>query len=336
MGRTTPRWEPPAETLAHFPDVSGNTVNGLGEVERRAPSPFFWHDPSVQTHGDLQKYVVSRFYDSAEVAEAFSRDPETLQLRPRGPDPIPVAAKRVERSAAEWTEAVKAFALANEADLVGIARMDPLWAFEGFEVAEEWLILLGFAHDYDEISQAPAVPGRLNAGVEVGRQYTRAARSANSLRNFIREQGWPSESFPGPRADALLMIPAAIAAGLGELGKHGSMINRTHGASFRLAAVSTDMPLLADEPDVFGADDFCHNCRLCTDACPPDAIAEQKQLVRGDEKWFVDFDRCIPYFAETKGCAICIARCPWSRPGVADNLLVKMAARRERHAAAGS
>jgi Pyruvate/2-oxoacid:ferredoxin oxidoreductase delta subunit len=192
--------------------------------------------------------------------------------------------------------------------------------------------VLGFAHDYDEISQAPAVPGRLNAGIEVGRQYTRAARSANSLRNFIREQGWPAESFPGPRADALLMIPAAIAAGLGELGKHGSIINRTHGASFRLAAVSTDLPLLADEPDVFGADDFCHNCRICTDACPPEAIAEQKQLVRGDEKWYVDFDRCIPYFAETKGCAICIARCPWSRPGIADNLLVKMARRRERRA----
>ena len=67
-----------------------------------------------------------------------------------------------------------------------------------------------------------------------------------------------------------------------------------------------------------------------------DAISEQKQLVRGEEKWYVDFDRCIPYFAETKGCAICIARCPWSRPGVADNLLVKMAARRERRAGASS
>jgi epoxyqueuosine reductase len=336
MGRNTPRWEPPAETLSHFPAVSGNTVNGLGEGDRRPPSRFFWHDASLQTHGELQKYVVSRFYDSPAVTEAFSRDPETLELRPRGPDPIPVAAERGERSPAEWTKAVKAFALAHEADLVGIARLDPLWVFEGFEVAEEWLIVLGFAHDYDEISQAPAVPGRLNAGIEVGRQYTRAARSANSLRNFIREQGWPSESFPGPRADALLMIPAAIAAGLGELGKHGSIINRTHGASFRLSAVSTDLPLLADEPDVFGADDFCHNCRLCTDACPPEAIAEQKQLVRGDEKWYVDFDRCIPYFAETKGCAICIARCPWSRPGIADNLLEKMAQRRERRAATHS
>ncbi len=196
--------------------------------------------------------------------------------------------------------------------------------------------MLGFAHDYDEIALAPAVPGRLNAACEVGRQYTRAARSTNTLRNFLRSQGWESESFPGPRADALLMIPAAIAAGLGELGKHGSVINRTHGASFRLAAVSTNLPLVADKPDVFGADDFCHNCKICTDACPPEAIADQKQLVRGDEKWYVDFDRCIPYFAETKGCAICVARCPWSRPGIADNLLVKMAKRRERRTAAGS
>jgi epoxyqueuosine reductase len=336
MGRSRDRWEPPAEVLSHFPAVSGNTVNGLGEGERRPPSPFFWHDPSLQTHGELQAYVASRFYDSPEVTEAFSRDPETLQLRPRGPDPIPVAAERIERSPADWTQGVKSFALANEADLVGIARLDPLWVFEGFEVVEEWLILLGFAHDYDEIAQAPAVPGRLNAALEVGRQYTRAARSANSLRNYIREQGWPAESYPGPRADALLMIPAAIAAGFGELGKHGSIINRTYGASFRLAAVSTDMPLLADEPDVFGADDFCRNCRICADNCPPDAIAEQKQLVRGEEKWYVDFDRCIPYFAETKGCAICVARCPWSRPGIADNLLVKMARRRERLAAPGS
>ena len=333
MPRTKEPWEPPAEILEYFPEISGNTVNGVGEEERRQPSPFFWHEQSLQTHGELQAYVVSQFYDPPEVAAAFNRDPVTLQLLPRGPDPIPVAAERVERSAAEWTETLKAFALANEADLVGIARLDPLWVFDGFEIREEWLVVLGFAHDYDEISQAPAVPGRLNAGLEVGRQYTRAARSANTLRNFIREQGWPAESFPGPRADALLMIPAAIEAGLGELGKHGSIINRTHGASFRLSAVSTDMPLIADAPDVFGADDFCQNCRICTDACPPDAIAEQKQLVRGDEKWYVDFDRCIPYFAETKGCAICIARCPWSRPGVADNLVEKLARRRDRRAA---
>jgi epoxyqueuosine reductase len=83
------------------------------------------------------------------------------------------------------------------------------------------------------------------------------------------------------------------------------------------------------QPDEFGSDDFCTRCRVCTDACPPGAITETKQWVRGVERWYVDFDKCIPYFADNAGCAICIAVCPWARPGVADNLLVKMARRRD-------
>ncbi len=50
--------------------------------------------------------------------------------------------------------------------------------------------------------------------------------------------------------------------------------------------------------------------------------------MRGVEKWYVDFDKCIPYFDETLGCSICIAVCPWSRPGIAEGLVVKMARRR--------
>lgn len=97
--------------------------------------------------------------------------------------------------------------------------------------------------------------------------------------------------------------------------------------------ILTNLPLVAYEPDVFGADDFCTNCRVCSDACPPEAIPEEKRWVRGTEKWYVDFDRCLPFFNETKGCGICIAVCPWSRPGVADTLVKKMARRRAKRAA---
>jgi epoxyqueuosine reductase QueG len=72
------------------------------------------------------------------------------------------------------------------------------------------------------------------------------------------------------------------------------------------------------------------NCKVCTAACPPDAISDDKQLVRGERKWFVDFDRCMPYFAATHGCGICIAVCPWSRPGTAPRLIEKMTRRRSR------
>jgi epoxyqueuosine reductase QueG len=169
--------------------------------------------------------------------------------------------------------------------------------------------------------------------LEIGEQYTRAAAAASKIRNFIRSKGYDAEAFEGPRGGALLMIPAAIAGGLGELGKHHSMIHRKFGSNFRLSAVATDMPLVADMPDNFGADDFCTSCQICTNECPPAAITDAKQMVRGVEKWYVDFEKCMPYFAETRSCGICIAVCPWSRPGIADRLVMKWAKRRERSAA---
>ena len=191
------------------------------------------------------------------------------------------------------------------------------------------VIALGFPHNYDNLKQVPSSSENGTGIAEVGRQYARCTRASYKLANWIREQGFYAYPYPGPRADALLLIPAAIDAGLGELGKHGSLINRTYGANLRLAGVTTDMPLVFDEEDVFGSDDFCLNCRVCDDACPPGAITDQKQWVRGVERWYVDFDKCIPYFAENAGCAICLAVCPWSRPGIADNLVMKMAKRRE-------
>ena len=107
------------------------------------------------------------------------------------------------------------------------------------------------------------------------------------------------------------------------------MINRQFGSNFRLAMVLTDMPLVPDAPDDFGSDDFCQNCQVCANACPPDAISREKQWVRGDKKWYVDFDKCIPYFVDNQCCGLCLPACPWSRPGLADNLVKKMARKRD-------
>ena len=132
----------------------------------------------------------------------------------------------------------------------------------------------------------------------------------------------------------LLLLPAALAAGLGELGKHGSLINRTLGSNFRLACVLTDIPLVPDAIDEFGADDFCQRCQACTNACPPRAIGPDKVLVRGERRYYVDFDRCLPFFNESQGCGICLAVCPWNYPGVAPNLVQKMAKLRQRQTTA--
>lgn len=309
-----------------FPETSGNAINGLGEETVRRPSPFFWHPPDRQTHGALQKEVTDYHRRSDAVRKWFSPNPPGG----RGPDAIAQSGERVSKTAAEWSGIVKEFTLANESDLVGIAEIDPNWIYEGYDLDEPRVIIIGVEMDYAELAESPPSFENPRAAVVVAKEYNRAARACRKLRNFILSQGYYAKAYQGPYATALNFLPAAIAAGLGELGKHGSLINRQYGSSFRLSAVTTDMPLRTDSPDKFGADDFCLRCQACSNACPPDAISNEKRLVRGVEKWYVDFDKCIPYFGETLSCAICLAQCPWSRPGNAANLIQKLQKRAAR------
>lgn len=319
-------YAPLPKFLEAFPDVSGNDVNGLGESDPRPASPFFWHPHSKQAFGELQDAVLGHHRLSAGVRATYS------PKAPRGPKPVEQVPQKIEKDAAGWTADIKKFALENEADLVGIVPLKQEYVYEGYEINEPWIVMIGVAMDHERLNSAPDSLDEPTSAVEVGEQYNRAARVSRNLTNYIMEQGHYAKAYAGPYASALLMIPPAIAAGFGELGKHGSLINRTYGSSFRLSAVTTEMPLLADAPDVFGADDFCSSCQVCTKACPPGAISPEKQTVRGVEKWYVDFDKCIPYFGEVLGCGICIGRCPWSRPGTAPKLAEKMSARRARQA----
>ena len=293
---------------------SGNEVNGLGDPVPRRPRPFFWHPPAEQAFGVLQQAVIAHHRQAPAIAAAYSREAD------RGPRPAAQAAEREARTPEAWSAAVKAFALANDAELVGITPTRPEYVFEGYDIPYPWLVVIGVEMEYDNLAAAPATVEDPRAGWEVADKYNKAARACRKLANFVLAAGYGAKTYPGPMATALNMIPAAIAAGLGQLGKHGSMINRRYGSSFRLSAIATDLPLVADGEDRFGSEEFCLRCQACTRACPPGAISPQKQLVRGTMKWYVDFDKCIPYFGETFACGICLAACPWSRPGLAPRL----------------
>lgn len=312
-------YRPRPETLSML-KVSGNPINGLGETEPRRPSPFFWHPPTMHPFGDLQTLARTNSRKCPGSAEAFG----AAYMRP---ELIPVAESRIEAEAGQASAEAIAFALANEADDAGIAAMDPLYVFEGFRIQEPWVIVLALAHDPERLSQVPSDDSNGVGVTDIGHQYARGTRASYHLANWIRARGYSANPFPGPMADALLLIPPAVEAGLGELGKHGSIISPKFGSGVRLAAVVTDMPLVATRRDPFGGSDFCESCQVCTRACPPGAISEMKQMVRGVERWYVDFDKCIPYFAEASSCGICIADCPWTRPQVRPKLLQTMAKR---------
>jgi len=324
MARTNPLrpFTPDPAQMALKPAVSGNDINGLGESQVRAPRMVYWApDPDTIPHGAMQRWFYQVDPDNPHLAQARQARAKLLAQ--------PIADLRgpaAQHDPQVWTQALAAFARDADFDSFGVAIMDPAWIYEGQQVTQSRVIVLAVAHDYEQIATAP----QSTAGAEVVRQYGRAAAAAKAVASWLRQQGWDGEPVTGPMTTKLTLIPPAMASGLGELGKHGSLINPEFGSSFRLAAVLTDAPLAPTPPRSFGVDDFCRNCRVCEDACPPQAIGADKQLVRGAEKWYVDFERCLPFFNQTQGCAICIAVCPWSLPGVGLNLAEKLARRRQR------
>ena len=61
-----------------------------------------------------------------------------------------------------------------------------------------------------------------------------------------------------------------------------------------------------------------------------DAIGPEKMAVRGENKWYVNFDKCIPFFNEHFGCGICIVVCPWSEPGRGPRIVEQLKRRAQR------
>jgi Pyruvate/2-oxoacid:ferredoxin oxidoreductase delta subunit len=326
MARDNPHrpFEPAPEQMALHPGISGNAINGLGEGVFRRPEVVYWApDPDDIAHGRMQRWFYSVRPDEPALVRARAERQVILDAPMPGIEGAPVA-----RAPDEWTAALDRFVSDGTCEKTGVAEMNADWLFAGHETDFSHVIVLGVQHDYDEIARAPDP----EAGGEVIRQYGRAAGAAKAVAGWLWQQGWEAEPLTGPMAGKLTMIPPALAAGFGELGKHGSIINPEMGASFRLSVVLTDAPFAPTPRQDHGIDEFCMNCRICEDACPPEALAGAKQQVRGVEKWYVDFDRCLPFFNQTHGCAICIAVCPWSRPGVGPRLAEKLAKRAARRA----
>ena len=78
---------------------------------------------------------------------------------------------------------------------------------------------------------------------------------------------------PGkPAPDVIIDFgKAAKACGLGEMGRSGKIVNKTHGPLMRYCFIITDAPLETDEPLT---ESVCDGCGACAEACPGKAIEE--------------------------------------------------------------
>ena len=309
------------------PEVSGNTLNGHGEPTVRRPTPAYHR----QDYWHPWRIVQDMFYLRMVFNGSFVGVMKSHWLDRK--KPAPVADKQVQRSPEEWAKRIKDYCTALGIDKVGITRVKPEWIFEGDELQEKYVIVLATRMDYESLA-ASVLRNFRKSIYEIVDIYYYGHLRARKLADWLRGQGWAARGFGNPMGTALNLLPAAIEAGIGELGKHGSLICPEMGSLLRLAYVVTDIPLAVDERQDYGIDDFCLGCQVCVKACPADAIFDEKQMVRGVERWYVDFDRCVPYFNEHSGCGICLAVCPFSLPGRGPVISRKMLRRRERKATA--
>jgi epoxyqueuosine reductase len=304
---------------------SGNDINGLGETKfRRADYIYHSNGKSGPLPFDDIQHVF-RYSVPAKMLPRIIRG-AWATFRPHGT----LSNNKYEVSDAEkMTQQIKAKALALGAGVVGICELKDEYLVEGAENKYRYAIALGLPMNREKML---TVPGH-TAAMEVQRVYTQGSYLTVDLTRYIRSLGWATKALPINSASEYLHIPIAIAAGIGELGKHGSLICKEYGSNFRLTTVVTDLPLVPDKPVDIGVEDICATCQACNRACPPDAIFTEKQWVRGEKKWYVDFDKCMPYFSSTYGCGICLEVCPWSEPGRGPSLSQKLLSLREKNVA---
>jgi epoxyqueuosine reductase len=116
-------------------------------------------------------------------------------------------------------------------------------------------------------------------------------------------------------------------SGIGWQGKNSLIISKKFGSYFFLGIILSNMEYEYDSP----VKDYCMSCTKCIDACPTNAIIEQK---------IIDSRKCISYWTiESKpanefpktiadnltgwafGCDICQEVCPWNKhkPKITDD-----------------
>ncbi len=321
-----PRSVPPARYAFGYRKRprSGNEINGLGKAGLSRALPVFHSTGRGGGRKKLDWAAMDIFFNLIAQPGPFVQVLRTLWQRRKYAGPVARERKSLGSPLASAIH-LKAKALEFGAGIAGVSELGEEALYENYSRPPfRYAISLGTPMNREEMAHVP----HNRAAVEVMRTYGRASRAAIDLAAYIRSLGWPAQAYAD--GEDILQIPMAINGGLGQLGKHGSLISREFGSNFRLSAVLTDVPLQCDAPVDIGVDDLCLSCRRCMIDCPPDAILQDKQMVRGVKKWYVDFDKCIWYFTKTQGCGICIEVCPWSEPGRGFDLSAKLLAKRKR------
>lgn len=233
------------------------------------------------------------------------------------------------------TEMVKQFALHVGADMVGICRVNPLWIYSNrgethYNNYHDWgkklddfppfAVVFLTEMNWDHVSAAPHSP----SVAESANDYSKGAYLSTVIGRWFAHMGYRGIAQNTRNYDANL-VPLAVDAGLGEVGRQGYLIAPKYGARVRVFATLTDMELIPDKPLSLGIDEFCERCKKCSDTCPSRSIpGGEKTVVNGIRRWKLEEESCFEYWSKIgTDCSICMAVCPFSRPDTFSHKLVR-------------
>jgi hypothetical protein len=242
--------------------------------------------------------------------------PDKVKLEPRGPS--------TDLTPEDATQRVKGYARNVGADLVGVAELDPRWVYshrgmvrplsgdvwgQPIEVGHRYAIVFAQEMSGDMIAPAP----HLSSAVESMNQYVNGAMIADQVASYVANLGYSATANHLSHYDGL-MVPLAVDAGMGEMGRLGYLMTKEFGPRQRLSAVTTDLPLVPDRPVDIGVEDFCRICVKCAVCCPSQSIPHGEQgEVNGSLRWKLNEITCFDYWGKVgTDCNVCMRVCPWS------------------------
>jgi reductive dehalogenase len=262
-------------------------------------------------------------------------------VRPQGHPAL--KGRKMDQSPDEAAQRVKGFTLNVGADLVGITEINPLWIYShrgeifhdnwqdwGKEIPVEHKYAVVFATEmnFEMVGAAPHTP----TVIESMNNYAKGAYIATQLAAYIANLGYPATASHLRHYDTVL-VPLAVDAGLGELGRLGYLMTKAFGPRVRLGAVTTSLPLIADKPVDLGVEDFCRICKKCATCCPSQSIPMGEQtVVNGTLRWKLNEQTCFDYWGKIgTDCNICMRVCPWSHARTFPHkLIVELVSRNRR------
>ncbi len=249
---------------------------------------------------------------------------------------------RIHLSPKDATTRVKGYAKALGASLVGITKINPLWVYshrgEIFnDNWEDWGKKIDLDHEYaivcaeemqlDLVASAPHTP----TCIESMMNYAKGAYITTQLAGFIANLGYSATANHFRHYDTLL-VPLAVDAGLGEMGRTGYLITGKFGPRVRLSLVTTDLELIEDDPVDIGVIDFCRICKKCAACCPSNSIPDNDlKESNGILRWKLNAQTCFEYWGRIgTDCNICMRVCPWSHADTLPHRFIKALIMRNR------